>query len=43
VDWLYNNPLAGMYGPHFLLLYGGFIAAVMIGCRFALGNPQNWK
>ena len=43
MDWLNNNPLTGMYGPHFLLLYGGFIVAVMIGCRFAVNRSDSTR
>src|SRR5688572_33475134 len=35
MDWLSNNPVANMYGPHFLLLYLTVILAVMVGCRWA--------
>ncbi len=33
MDWLMNNPLADMYGPLFLFVYAGAIAATAIACR----------
>src|ERR671912_33278 len=35
MDWLMNNPLADMYGPLFLFVYAGAIAATAIACRVA--------
>src|SRR5918993_1483826 len=33
MDWLMNNPLADMYGPLFLFVYAGSIAATAVACR----------
>ena len=41
MDWLSNNPVANMYGPSFLLLYFGFILAVIIGCRLAVRRSDS--
>ena len=41
MDWLSTNPVANMYGPHFLLLYLGFILAVMIGCRWMVRRSDS--
>ena len=32
MDWLMHNPIGEMYGPHFLLLYGGVIAVTLLVC-----------
>lgn len=32
MDWLMHNPVADMYGPHFLILYGSVIIATLMVC-----------
>jgi uncharacterized protein (TIGR04222 family) len=36
MDWLTNNPVAGMYGPHFLVFYGIVIAITLLGCALVV-------
>ncbi|MEC4807080.1 MAG: TIGR04222 domain-containing membrane protein [Jaaginema sp. PMC 1079.18] len=36
MDILYHNPLAEMYGPHFLLLYGIVIGITIAWCHWSL-------
>lgn len=36
MDWLWQNPVAEMYGPPFLLFYAGVSAATVVACRFAV-------
>ena len=36
MDLLFNNPLANMYGPTFLLFYGSMIVFTLIGCWIGL-------
>ncbi len=38
MDWLSNNPVANMYGPHFLLLYGVVIVITLGACWWMLRN-----
>ena len=35
MDWFLHNPIADMPGPHFLLLYGGVIVAVVVEAVWA--------
>jgi uncharacterized protein (TIGR04222 family) len=44
MDWLVRNPIADMYGPHFLLLYAAVSALTLILCRRALrsADPTRW-
>ena len=35
MDWL-NNPIANMYGPHFLLFYGAVIGLTLAVCWWML-------
>ena len=35
MDWM-NNPIANMYGPHFLLFYGVVIVLTLVGCWWTL-------
>lgn len=32
IDWLIHNPVADMYWPNFLLLYGSAIALILLAC-----------
>ena len=32
MDWLADNPIANMYGPHFLVLYGIVIVVTLATC-----------
>lgn len=36
MEWLIHNPIADMYGPRFLLLYGGVIALTLVTCWWLL-------
>lgn len=36
MDWLTDNPIANMYGPHFLLFYGVVILLTLATCWFML-------
>ena len=36
MDTVFNNPLAQMYGPYFLLVYGAVIGVVLTLCNWAL-------
>ena len=40
MDWLLNNPIATMYGPHFLVLYGLVILVTLAGCWWACREPR---
>ena len=42
MDWLIHNPIGEMYGPHFLLLYGGVIAVTYTRARFVT-KPKGAK
>ncbi len=32
MDWLADNPIANMYGPHFLILYGIVVVVTLATC-----------
>lgn len=32
MSWLWDNALANMYGPHFLLVYGSVIVLILVVC-----------
>lgn len=34
MDFLFDNPLANLYGPYFLIFYVSFITCTIIGYRF---------
>jgi uncharacterized protein (TIGR04222 family) len=36
MDWLMHNPIAEMYGPHFLILYGCLVALTLLGCWWGI-------
>jgi hypothetical protein len=36
MDWLMHHPIADMYGPHFLLFYGGVIVLTLVVCWWRL-------
>src|SRR5436190_10177336 len=36
-----HNPLAEMYGPYFLIVYGMFIVAVLVGIRFWVASHDS--
>ena len=36
MSWLTDNPVANMYGPHFLLLYGTVIVLTLMACWWML-------
>jgi hypothetical protein len=38
MDWLMHNPIAEMYGPHFLVLYGTVIILTLATSWFMLRN-----
>ena len=38
MNWLMDNPIANMYGPHFLLLYGIVIVLTLVICCWLLRN-----
>lgn len=40
MEWLLHNEIADMRGPNFLLLYGIFIAILLIFCRWQIGRAD---
>jgi hypothetical protein len=36
MDWLADNPIANMYGPHFLLLYAAVNVITLVACWLQL-------
>ncbi len=40
MNWLIHNPIADMYGPHFLMLYGSVIVATLIGVRWGIRSAD---
>lgn len=34
MDWLMHNPVADMYGPYFLIVYGSVIVVILATCRW---------
>ena len=40
MNWLTNNPIANMYGPQFLFLYGLVIAVTLVGCWWRLRSKD---
>jgi uncharacterized protein (TIGR04222 family) len=40
MNWLFQNFIADMYGPHFLLLYGSVIVATLIGVRWGIRSAD---
>ena len=36
MSWLTENPIATMYGPHFLVFYGIVIVLTLVACWFML-------
>ena len=38
MDWLTDNPIANMYGPQFLLLYGVVIVVTLVVCWVLLSG-----
>ena len=40
MDWLLNNPIANMSGPHFLLLYGSVILLTLAAALWAAAAPD---
>jgi len=43
MDFLFDNPLANLYGPYFLIFYILFIVAVVIGFRIVRSNSDRTK
>src|SRR4051812_6594217 len=40
MDWLLHNPIADLYGPSFLLLYGGVIALIVVDALWVRGRSD---
>lgn len=38
---LWHNPLAGMYGPRFLVFYAGFALVLLLGCRWLIRRSDS--
>lgn len=38
MEWLTDNPIANMYGPQFLLLYGVVIVVTLVACWVLLAG-----
>ncbi len=41
MDWLTHNPIANMYGPHFLILYGIVIVLTLIVCWWVVRGQDS--